>query len=403
MSSLKVRLGLAGGLVVLTTALVLFAQTDATKDADRPDAGPQTGDRVRTAALQPDLKRTLQPTLRDSDEQDSDGFRFAPPGADTTAGSDDRSEEVPVDAPLSDAFERLLASEYDAARRIAEPHAAQGNPDARHLIGYLYERGLGVSRDLGKALSLYSEAAADGSTDAMLALGDLAMGTTGVQRNIDKAIGWYRMGIDHDDPRAQSRLGAIYADPNLGRRDMERALTLFERAAAKDDPDAHYALGVVYLEGDTRPLNYEKAAGHFEAAGKAGHAPAAYNLGVIYDTPYIGPPDAYKAAEWFTRAANGGYGPAMTALGLFANRGDAPGQPADWFEKAARAGDPHGRFLFAVALAEGDDREKDPARARELANEVLTDPAAEDMLKANARALLASLDKSAQNTLRLRN
>jgi TPR repeat protein len=36
---------------------------------------------------------------------------------------------------------------------------------------------------------------------------------------------------------------------------------------------------------------------------------------------------------------------------------------ADWFEKAARAGDPQGQFFYAVALAEGDSRPKNPGEA----------------------------------------
>ena len=396
MASLKIRLGLAGGLAVLTTAIVFLGQTSGPAEPQRDFAlddvanspvRPQSSQSPRAGVGAEEKSRTPHAS--------GEEFRFSAPG-------DRRGDPLAV-TPLNEAFERLIAGDYAAATRIAEPFAEQGDANARHLIGYLYERGLGVERDVAKALELYSQAATQGNTDAMLALGDLAMGAPGVTRNIDKAVGWYRMGVENNDPRAEARLGAIYADVELGRRDMVRALSLFESAAAKNDPDAHYALGVAHIEGDERPIDYYKAAEHFEAAAKAGHAPAAYNLGVIYDTPYIGPPDSFQAADWFTRAANAGYAPAMTALGLFAHRGDAPGEPADWFEKAAKAGDPQGRFLFAVALAKGDGREPDKGLARNLATEVMNDPTAEDMLKANARALIASLDNSEPSGLRLRN
>ena len=398
MASLKVRLGLAGGLAALTTILVLAARApdnDATLPADAAI------DSLARAPLKPERLQPLEGSPTEEAEGTDSEFRFSPPAGEKQADAADAA--ATAGAPLSEAFERLLAADYTGARTIAEPYATAGDANARHLIGYLFERGLGVERNLSKALELYSAAASDGNTDAILALGDLAMGAPGVTRNIDKAIGWYRMGVESGDARAEARLGAIYADPAIGRRDMKRAITLFEAAAAKNDPDAHYALGVATIEGENGPIDYEMAARHFRAAATAGHPPAAYNLGVIYDTPHIGPPDALQAADWFKRAANAGYAPAMTALGLFAHRGDAPGQPADWFERAADAGDPQGRFLYAVALAKGDGREPDTRRARSLAEDVLDDPKAEDVLKANARALIASLDTSETKALRLRN
>jgi len=84
----------------------------------------------------------------------------------------------------------------------------------------------------------------------------------------------------------------------------------------------------------------------------------------------------------------------MTGLGLLIHRGaKAEESPADWFERAARADDPQGRFLYAVALSEGDGREVDPASALVLVDDLLADEAAPPELKAQAKKLKARLKR----------
>ena len=51
--------------------------------------------------------------------------------------------------------------------------------------------------------------------------------------------------------------------------------------------------------------------------------------------------------------------------------GNIPIQATTWFEKAAEAGDAQGEFLFAVALSEGDGRDRDPRLALQWLDKAL--------------------------------
>ena len=78
----------------------------------------------------------------------------------------------------------------------------------------------------------------------------------------------------------------------------------------------------------------------------------------------------------------------MTGLGLLVHSGvDAEESPADWFERAADAGDPQGRFLYAVALSEGDGRDRDADAARLLVDGLIADSNVDSGLKEQAKKL----------------
>lgn len=94
-----------------------------------------------------------------------------------------------------------------------------------------------------------------------------------------------------------------------------------------------------------------------------------------------------------TFAAERGFPPALVGLGILAQRAGAtnPGA-ADWFEKAAAAGDPQGQFLYAVALSEGDGRPKDIAGALQWVDRALAaGDALDPQLRADAQSLRARL------------
>ncbi|NNE39600.1 MAG: sel1 repeat family protein [Marinicaulis sp.] len=297
-----------------------------------------------------------------------------------------------VQPSLQEAIEKLLASEFAAAHKIAAPIAAAGEPDAQHLIGYIYERGLGVQRDVMRAIDLYARAAAGGHADSQFALGELAFTGAFAKQDDAKAFAWYKRAAENGHTRGQTRLGFMYANGLGVDPDPAKAKELFETAGAAGDPEAQYNLGAIYLSGAGVAVDYKKSAAWFEQAAIQGHPGSQYNLALLYDSPFLGEPDIQKTAKWMGEAAKAGMPAAMVAVGLLTHNGviEADRHPADWFEAAAELGDAQGKFLYAVALSKGDGRLKDKAEAKRLITEVI---ALGDELDSDLRTSAAALAK----------
>jgi TPR repeat protein len=318
-----------------------------------------------------------------------------PAAAKSTAGAD----RIQMDL----AHEALLEGDYQKAREFAEPLARRGDGAANHLLGYLYEKGLGGRIDIGAALSHYGDAALAGNADAQLALGVIALEGDGVYPDYERAAGWFRLGAAQGDPRADVRLGLMYAEGLGVAQSSVAAAHHFAKAASRGDVEGAFWLGLAWLNGDGVPQSYQKAAANFGRAAERGHAEAAYQLGLLYESPALGAPDAKSAVRYMKQAADGGFPPANAAMGLLVHRGDADGLAADWFEKGAEAGDPQSAFLYAVALSKGDGREMDALGAIEIADQLIASADAPEALKAQAAALKKSIRTRTPGPLTLRN
>lgn len=93
-----------------------------------------------------------------------------------------------------------------------------------------------------------------------------------------------------------------------------------------------------------------------EAAGK-GDAIAAYRAAIMYSENMAIRPNEARASALMKQAADAGLPAAMSDYGLLVYQGLAQGTPEDaanWFAKAAKAGDDQGKFFYAYSLAKGD-------------------------------------------------
>ena len=98
------------------------------------------------------------------------------------------------------------AGSYQRAIDLWLPLAEAGDPRAQEFIGILHEEGLGVPKD------------------------------------IYKAIAWYERAAESGDMAAQYNLGRIYLEGKLVEPDVERAHDLLRRAAEQGDQDARALL-----------------------------------------------------------------------------------------------------------------------------------------------------------------
>lgn len=293
----------------------------------------------------------------------------------------------------AEAFAALEAGDAAKARSLAEPLAATADPAAQTLVAYLDERGLAGPKNLQRALQNYVAAANAGYADAQFALGELAYLGDGVKKDLARAAGWFELAAAQGQPRALVRLGQMLMTGEGVVKDFGRAARLLEAGARAGDPDGQFYFGVAALNGSGRAQNYVDARDWMLKAANQGHALAAYNLALLYDSDLLGASDVDASVKWMQSAADAGLPQAMVGMGLLVHRLKVAGpSAADWFEKAAKAGDPQGQFLFAVALSEGDGRPKDARAALRWVDRTLVESDALDPeLKTNAVALRQKL------------
>ncbi|GAB6041450.1 SH3 domain-containing protein [Endothiovibrio diazotrophicus] len=126
---------------------------------------------------------------------------------------------------------------YGEARTHWEPMAAGGDATAQCYLGYLYEQGLGVKRDLQRAVSWYR----NGATDAPLcqrSLGLLYRDGRGVGQDLREAVRWFRRAAFRGDTPARRLLGEAYLDGQGVARSESMARAWFRQAADQGDRQA---------------------------------------------------------------------------------------------------------------------------------------------------------------------
>lgn len=101
--------------------------------------------------------------------------------------------------------------DYANALDLAMDLAELGHPGGYHLIGVMYEHGLGVPVDMIRAATWYERAARKGSANGQAALGRLYAIGSGVDQDNVLAYYWLKMSAPTEGSQAQREMGAIHA------------------------------------------------------------------------------------------------------------------------------------------------------------------------------------------------
>lgn len=143
-----------------------------------------------------------------------------------------------VDAGMA-AYNR---ADYAEAYRIILPLAEQGNAEAQFVLGYLYDEGLGVSVNTGRAIHWYRLAAEQGYDEAQYMLGELSLHGDIVDQDYEQALYWYRLSADQGYAEAQYMLGEMYEFGDGVDVDLDQAIYWYRLAARQGHTDAVDAL-----------------------------------------------------------------------------------------------------------------------------------------------------------------
>jgi TPR repeat protein len=155
-------------------------------------------------------------------------------------------------APPEDAagHEAFLKKDYAAAYGIWKPLADQGNANAQFNLAILYERGLGVRRDLEEAFTLCRLAAAQGLPQAEVELGRMYARGWGTAQRFGEALQWFEKAAEQGDPEGQRNMGWLYDQGYGVARDYTIAAKWYRLAVDHGNAEGQYALANLYLEGN---------------------------------------------------------------------------------------------------------------------------------------------------------
>jgi TPR repeat protein len=210
-------------------------------------------------------------------------------------------------------YAEFKMARYESARRIWEALDARGSGEAAFNLGTLYEDGLGVARDMPRALDYYRRGAELGSGKAAFRVGHLYWnGAPGLPADRERARPYLERAAASGDRDAQRYL--VEQPPTGADERSPEAIAALIRAAEGGDPRAQTRLAWNYEAGRGVPRDLAQAAAWFQRAAEAGDGEAMYALSVMHATGAGRPLDAPAAAAWLGKSAAAGYRPAQDEL-----------------------------------------------------------------------------------------
>jgi localization factor PodJL len=145
---------------------------------------------------------------------------------------------------------RGVSPSNEEEARWLERAAKQGLAPAQFRLGGLYEKGIGVRKDLLRARDLYLAAAQKGNAKAMHNLAVLfAEGVSGPP-DYERAAIWFRKAADHGTKDSQFNLAVLYANGIGVEQNYAESYKWFMLAANQGDSDSLAKLNEVAVNLD---------------------------------------------------------------------------------------------------------------------------------------------------------
>lgn len=223
-------------------------------------------------------------------------------------------------------YAEFKMAHYASAKRIWEALDERSFGEAAFNLGILYEDGLGVPRDMDRAMGYYRRGAMLGSPKAMFRTGVLYwLGAPGVTMDRGEGRRYLSMAAAAGDSEAQRYLAAessgaeandpvLRADQALAAGRAEEYAAILKAAAESGHVRAQTRLAWSYESGRGVARDLALAAQWFSTAAKSGDGEAMYALAVMYGTGAGQPKDELQAEQWLQRSAAAGYPAARADL-----------------------------------------------------------------------------------------
>ncbi len=144
---------------------------------------------------------------------------------------------------MDDARKALGEGHYASAYFWYKELAEKGDAEAAYMLGRMYHQGMGINRDLPKALMWYQRAADAGHAAGQAGVGYMYYrGLGGVPVNHAQAARWFQLAADQGLPSAMARLGHMSEYGQGVAKSSKTASYWYVMAAVAGDPSARKRL-----------------------------------------------------------------------------------------------------------------------------------------------------------------
>lgn len=143
---------------------------------------------------------------------------------------------------LEQGAEAYRRGDFDAAARLWQPLAEQGDRDAQFALGTLYQLGRGVEQSDALATRWFRRAAERGSVPAQYNLGNAYKHGRGVEADDAQAFQWWIKAAESGLAPAQFNVGTAYLYGRGVSQSDEQGIAWYEKAAANGHGGAQAAL-----------------------------------------------------------------------------------------------------------------------------------------------------------------
>ncbi|KAH3762775.1 sel1 repeat family protein [Pelomyxa schiedti] len=183
-------------------------------------------------------------------------------------------------------------------RAIDSPHQNM-IATGEYLYGMLYDKGLGVERDMTLAVKHYAIAARHLHSMGMYNLGWCLKNGEGAPANRDEALRLYTKAADLGNPMAQINLGYCYKNADGVEKDLAKSLTLYRLSAEQGNAWAQNNLALMYQNGDGVPKDHRDGFRMYHSAAIQGNAMAQNNIGVCFENGTGCERNLEEAVRWY--------------------------------------------------------------------------------------------------------
>ena len=195
------------------------------------------------------------------------------------------------------AKELFGAKKYEEAFPIFLESANLGDEYSADFVGYMYERGLGVTQNDSEAFKWYMISAKKGHVPSIRAIGDCYYKGIGVNKDIKLAIEWLEKSDLNNDAYSSYNLGYIY---ERDYKNPSKAFEYYKKAANRNHKIALYIVGDIYLEQS----DIDNALIYLNKSAEQNYHLAYFDLAKIYrDGLGNTPKDINKAIDYLKKAA----------------------------------------------------------------------------------------------------
>lgn len=248
---------------------------------------------------------------------------------------------------------RHVKQNYEEALQWWAKSAEQGNVQAIGNMGLCYQTGHGIAADSLKATRLYQrsikegnkalfaqneELAKKGSVFSNMLIASCYQNGLGVAKDVNRAIPYLTAAAEKNCVPAQRDLGMILIN---GKKAME-AVTWFKKGTENGDIPCTFYYGKMLVEGLGVKANKKEGANYLLKAADAGFPQAMYYVGNCYMNGDGLTKNAEQAVKWYRLAAGKGVHNAQWALAQCYREGNGTDinydQALYWYAEAASKG-----------------------------------------------------------------